>query len=91
MKILVAEDDVVTLHLLELSLKRWSYEVVSTADGPQAWEILRQTDGPRLAILDWMMPGTDGLEICRKVRQFPDERYVYALLLTSKTQKADVL
>ncbi len=91
MKVLVAEDDAVTRRLLEVSLTRWNYESVSTADGNEAWEILQRPDGPRLAILDWMMPGKNGLEICRALRQTSSERYIYALMLTARTERAEVL
>lgn len=91
MKVLVAEDDPVTRRLLEVSLERWKYEVVPAADGRQAWEILHRSDSPRLAILDWMMPGMDGLEICRELRKRSAEIYTYALLLTSRARKAELL
>ncbi len=91
MKVLVAEDDAVTRRLLEVSLKRWNYESVLTADGNEAWEILQRPEGPRLAILDWMMPGKNGLEICRALRRTVSERYIYALMLTARTERAEVL
>ena len=60
MKILVAEDDLVTRRILEAYLAKWGYEVVMVADGQEAWRFLQQDDAPRLAVLDWMMPGMDG-------------------------------
>ena len=69
MRILVAEDDSVTRHLLKISLERWQYEVVLATDGAQAMEILFGKDAPKLAILDWVMPGTDGVDICRELRK----------------------
>ena len=68
MKVLIADDDMVSRRLLEATLTRWGYEVVVTHDGIEAWEVLRGADAPLLAILDWMMPGMDGVELCRRIR-----------------------
>ncbi len=70
---------------------RWGYEVVTACDGEEAWEVLRAGNGPELAILDWIMPGMDGIDVCRKVREHLGEPYRYIMLLTSKTQKADII
>ena len=83
MRVLIAEDDVTSRHLLEVVLKKWEYDVVSVADGNAAWEVLQQDNAPRLAILDWMMPGLDGLEVCRRVREITTETPPYILLLTA--------
>ena len=91
MKILVADDDRVTRGLLERRLSKWGHEVVVCADGAQAWEILSKKEAPRLAILDWLMPGMDGVEVCRKVRRLPNHPYIYILMLTSKDGKADIV
>ncbi len=91
MSILIAEDDPVSRRLLQATLTKWGYEVKVCADGVEAWEALKKEDAPRLAILDWMMPGMDGLEICCQVRQRGGEPYIYILLLTAKTQKEDVV
>jgi len=91
MKILVAEDNAVTRHLLKISLERWNYEVVLAKDGTEAMEIVRGEDVPKLAILDWMMPGSDGVEVCRQLRQRTEGSYVYTLLLTSKAEKEDLV
>ena len=94
MKILVAEDDPVSRRLLEVTLSKWGYEVVTCADGQAAWEALKVPDAPQLVILDWMMPRLDGLQVCKNVRN-PDERpaepYVYIILLTAKSQKTDMV
>lgn len=91
MKILVAEDDAVSRRLLESTLFRAGYEVVSAADGNTAASLLKAGDGPRLALLDWMMPGMDGPTVCREVRQQREQPYVYMVLLTSKESKDDVI
>jgi len=93
-KILVAEDDPVSRRLLEVTLSKWGYEVVTCVDGQAAWDALKAPDAPQLVILDWMMPRLDGLQVCRNVRN-PDERpaepYVYIILLTAKSQKTDMV
>ena len=91
MRILIAEDDRVSRHLLQSVLAKWGYEVAVTCDGNEAWQMLQQEDRPRLAILDWMMPGMDGVQICRELRAQGREPYVYVLLLTAKTQKQDLI
>lgn len=91
MKILVAEDDRTTRHLLEHLLANWGYSVLSVADGTQAWDELQKTDAPPLAILDWMMPGLDGLEICRRVRAAGRSSPMYLLLLTARSEKENVV
>ncbi len=91
MKILVADDSNVSRHLLTSMVKKWGYEVVSASDGTQAWDVLRQPDAPRLAVLDWMMPGLTGPQVCEMVRQKGGDAYIYILLLTGRTQKEDVI
>ncbi len=91
MRVLVAEDDAVSRTLLEARLRKWDYEVVLARDGREAWHVLQQQDAPRLAILDWMMPVMDGLEICRHLRARPGEPYTYVLLLTAKDGKKDLI
>jgi diguanylate cyclase (GGDEF)-like protein len=90
-KVLVADDSIVSRHLLNATLTKWGYEVVLASDGDQAWEILQQPGAPNLAIFDWMMPGMTGLDICRKVRQRAMQPYTYILLLTSKGLKEDLI
>ena len=69
MDILIAEDDLVSRRLLEATLAKWGHRVLGATDGDAAWEVLRRDDAPPLAILDWMMPGLDGVEVCRRARQ----------------------
>ncbi len=91
MRILIAEDDPISRKMLEGCLIQWGYEVVVTSDGDEAWTALQRRDGPKLAILDWMMPGMDGVQVCREVRKRVREPYVYLLLLTAKSQKKDII
>jgi two-component system cell cycle response regulator len=90
-RILVAEDDPVSRRLLEVFLVKWGYEVVLASTGLEALQFLERMDAPRLALLDWMMPGMEGVQVCRKLREFKDRPYVYVLLLTARTQKEDLL
>lgn len=91
MKTLIADDDPGTRLILEESLVEWGYEVISVSDGNAAWDILENEHPPILLILDWMMPGMDGIDICRKVREAANEPYIYILLLTSKTKNEDLV
>jgi diguanylate cyclase (GGDEF)-like protein len=91
MQVLVAEDNPVFQSMLRSMLSRWGYEVVAAPDGAHAWRLLRSEAGPRLAILDWMMPGMDGPEVCRRVRALGREPYVYILLLTARTDSRDLV
>jgi diguanylate cyclase (GGDEF)-like protein len=90
-KVLVADDSIVSRHLLNATLSKWGYEVVIACDGDQAWNILQGLDAPNIAIIDWMMPGMTGLEVCRRVRQRNREPYTYIILLTSKSLKEDLI
>jgi diguanylate cyclase (GGDEF)-like protein len=89
--VLLAEDDEISRHILGETLVRWGYEVVTACDGNEAWEMLQAVNSPQLAILDWIMPGLDGIDVCQKVRENLGEPYVYIMLLTSRTQKADII
>ena len=91
MKVLIAEDEDVSRLKLESLLTAWSYEVVAVADGTKAWNVLQREDAPRLAILDWIMPGIDGPEICRMVRKTQHTSYTYLIILTAKTRREDVI
>ncbi|CUI08585.1 GGDEF domain-containing protein [Massilia antarctica] len=86
MKVLVADDDPISVLYLQDVLSEWGYEVVVAADGLSAEAILLQADGPLLAVLDWMMPGLDGTDVCHNIRQAGLERYVYMIMLTSRTE-----
>ncbi len=89
MRILIAEDDPVSCKVLETTLRKWGYEVVITTDGAEAWQALQAEAAPSLAILDWMMPELDGVEVCRRVRQ-KSGPYTYIIMLTAKGSKEDI-
>jgi CheY-like chemotaxis protein len=91
MKVLIAEDDPISRRVLVATLDKFGYEVVIAADGAQAWAALQSADAPRLAILDWMMPKIDGVELCRRVRALPTTTPPYLILLTAKSGKEDVV
>jgi two-component system, cell cycle response regulator len=91
MKILIADDDPLSRRLLEKTLERVGYEVISVPDGRQAVKSLSATDGPRLALLDWMMPELDGPGVCREIRKRREQNYVYMILLTSRQSKEDTV
>ncbi len=91
MKILVAEDDSTSRRILGAVLCKLGYDVVSVADGDEAWKEFKKESPPRLAILDWMMPGRSGLEVCAKVRATGSEEYTYIILLTSNSAQDDIV
>ncbi len=90
MRVLLAEDELVSSRKLSAMVRSWGYEPVLVNDGSAAWQVLQQPDTPRLAVLDWMMPGLDGPDLCRLLRK-REEPYVYVLLLTSRDGKEDIL
>jgi diguanylate cyclase (GGDEF)-like protein len=90
MKILIAEDDLITSRILGKNLQSWGYEVVLAGSGEQAWQALGDSN-LRLAILDWMMPGMDGIEICKKIRRRKKYKYTYIILLSAKDRKQDII
>ncbi len=91
MKVLVADDDRITRLKLVAILEKWGYEVIACEDGLEAWEIIEQEDSPSLLMLDWMMPGMSGPEICRKVRELGRVPYCFIIMLTSKNEKEDIV
>jgi sigma-B regulation protein RsbU (phosphoserine phosphatase) len=90
-RILIAEDEPVSRRLLEQSLVRWGYEPVVCVDGREAWNALRQEGAPRVAILDWMMPEMDGLEVCRIARSTELALQPYLILLTGRSRPEDII
>jgi two-component system, cell cycle response regulator len=91
MRILIADDEPVSLRMLEKTLQRAGYEVTAVRDGRAAIEELCSPEGPRLALLDWMMPEFDGPAVCQEVRRKRGERHVHLVLLTSRNSKQDVV
>jgi DNA-binding response OmpR family regulator len=89
--VLVAEDEPISRSMLLAQLHSAGYRVVAAENGERAWEILQSSDAPSIAIIDWMMPGLDGLEICRRLRGGGPRRYVYVILLTARACAADVV
>jgi len=89
LRILVADDNIVSRRPLEVALRKWGYDVVSAASGTEAWRILQADDAPRIAILDWMMPGLSGPEVCMMVRKLAREYYTYIIMLTSRSERED--
>jgi diguanylate cyclase (GGDEF)-like protein len=106
MKILIAEDDPASRTMLQKMLERWGYDVVLACDGETAWDVLNDPDPPQLAILDWIMPKPDGIELCRRIRAMEDQTggdfaqeideegcgtYIYIILLTAKSEKENMI
>ena len=91
MRVLIAEDDRASRSLLERVLVKWGYEVAVTCDGEEAWRALQQDDAPPLVVLDWMMPGLDGPEVCRRVRALDAPNPPYLILLTGRDSKSDIV
>ena len=93
MRILAAEDDPVSRRLLQAALVKWGHEVIVVEDGAKAWQVLQQEDAPRLAVLDWMMPEVDGVELCQRIRGELNggHPYTYVILLTARASKEDIV
>jgi diguanylate cyclase (GGDEF)-like protein len=90
MRILVVEDDPPTLEMLTSHLEQWEHVVIPCSDGEAAWSAIEDGEVPQLAILDWMMPGMDGLELCSKIRNRPGP-YIYIIMVTARTRPEDLL
>lgn len=90
LKILIAEDDAVSRRVIESTLAKWGFDVVVAKDGHEAWLALKSESAPQLAIIDWMMPGMDGIQICRKVREEQVAEHCYILLLTSRNSSEEI-
>ncbi|HEY2970992.1 MAG TPA: response regulator, partial [Pyrinomonadaceae bacterium] len=91
MKILIAEDDQVSRRVLTANLIKCGHEVIAVSNGLEAWQALQRDDAPHLAILDWMMPGMEGPEVCRRLRQSIREIETYVILLTARHGVAEVV
>src|ERR1035441_5666816 len=90
-RILIAEDDPISRRMLEAFLVKAGFQVMIASDGLEALRVLEKEDAPTLAVLDWMMPGLEGPQVCQRVRKQVDRPYVYILLLTARSQKGDLL
>jgi len=89
--VLIAEDDPIFRRILQSWLQKWNYRVTVVENGVDAWRVLQQEDCPQMAILDWIMPGLDGIELCHRIRSHQHGPYKYVLLLTAKGAKEDVV
>jgi len=91
MKVMTVEDEPISRRVLENFLREWGYEVISTSNGMEAWEIIRSPNAPSLVISDWMMPNMDGVELCEKIRGMEKDQYTYFILLTTRAEKGDII
>jgi DNA-binding response OmpR family regulator len=91
MRALIAEDNPTTRLLLESTLAAWGYDVLATCDGAEAWQRLQGAEAPELILLDWKMPGMDGIEVCRRFRRLPRARAAHVILLTARGAKEDIV
>lgn len=95
MKVLVAEDDVTSRFMLKSLLEKWGYDVITASNGEEAWHILREENAPKLAVVDWMMSGLEGPDICKKPRVLEEEKkhstYTYVIMLTVRDEKENIL
>jgi len=91
MQILIADDSPMFQTLLQTNLSKWGYDVITTTNGTDAWQLLQQPDAPQLAILDWVMPGMDGPDICQHLRTRENAPYTYVVLLTAKNHTQDIV
>jgi two-component system cell cycle response regulator len=89
--VLIAEDNSISRRILESWFEKWDYRVTAVENGLDAWKVLQKEDAPQLAILDWMMPGMDGIELCRRIRSRDQDVYRYVVLLTAKDDKHDIV
>lgn len=93
MKVLIAEDEPTGNLILKSMVFRWGFDTVTVFDGDEAWKRLQEEDAPQIAILDWVMPGMDGLEVCRRIREMENgkDRYTYVIMLTGRGDTDDIV
>jgi DNA-binding response OmpR family regulator len=91
MRALIADDDRTTTTMLAGALERWGFDVSVVADGESAWDLLSAPKPPPIAVIDWMMPNVDGLEICRRLREDPTRAHIYVILLTVRSSRQDLV
>lgn len=90
-KILIAEDNAVSRRLLEATLTKWNYEVIVTTNGKEALEVLKSENPPQIAVLDWIMPEMNGIDVCREIRTTKKEPYIYIIMLSARGEKEDIV
>ena len=90
-QVLVVEDDMTSRAMLTAVLRKCGYEVVVACDGVEAWDMMQQTGAPRLVILDWMMPGLDGVAVCQRARALDTCQPPYIIMLTSRNEQTDIV
>jgi DNA-binding response OmpR family regulator len=90
MRVLVADDDPYSAAVLEAVLTSAGHKCVLARDGSEAWAIMQSVDAPRIVFLDWMMPGIDGIELCRRIRERNDAEYVYIAVLSVRSKQRDI-
>jgi diguanylate cyclase (GGDEF)-like protein len=88
-RVLIAEDDKLCRTILEKNLRKWGYEIISTEDGKEAWKAI-QENNIQIAILDWIMPKIDGVELCKKIREKKWDEYIYLIMLTVRNKQSDI-
>jgi phosphoserine phosphatase RsbU/P len=91
MHAVLVDDDPVMLRAMSATVQRWGFTIEPAASGHAAWQLLENQERPVILILDWVLPDIEGPELCRRVRALPHSQLIYAILLTSKTRKADVI
>ena len=91
MKVLIADDEPVSRRMLQATMAKWGYELTVCEDGQRAWQAMQEPCPPSLAVLDWLMPEIDGVELCRRIRASAQLRSVYVILLTSRGNKDDIV
>jgi two-component system, cell cycle response regulator len=89
--VLIAEDEAVSRLLLKRTLESWGYRVSVARDGNEAWQILQSPESPLLAVLDWVMPGMEGIDICRKLKADPQRRHAYVIMITTNNATSDIV
>lgn len=91
LRMIVADDSLISRTMMHRVLSKLGFDLHLVSDGLEAWELLQAEDVPTIAFLDWMMPGVEGIELCRKVRQLSHQHYTYTMLLTSRNHKSDLI
>ncbi len=90
-RVLLADDDPTIRFLLDNPIRNWGYELILAENGTAALDILNDSSPPPIALLDWVMPGADGIEVCRRIKSDDARPFTYVILLTSKSEKKDVV